>query len=89
MISDPGLTSWMVNIVTAGIVALVGFLAQRAFSKVETTLESLGSKIDSLGANVARADGDRRVTDANLQALAVRVDRLEREIRDLSEGVAR
>ncbi|MDX2014177.1 MAG: hypothetical protein SFW67_28520 [Myxococcaceae bacterium] len=67
----------------------MGFLARNAFVKVETTLESLGAKIDTLGANVARADGDRRVLEAKYEAIAVRLDKLERELRDLSEGVAR
>lgn len=76
----PDMTTWVVNLVLAGVIGLVGFFARNAFGNVETTLKLLGEKIDGLGASVARGDGDRRVTDANLKALELRVERLERAI---------
>lgn len=74
------MTTWVVNLVLAAVIGLVGFFARNAFGNVETTLKLLGEKIDGLGVSVARGDGDRRVTDTKLEALALRVEKLERAV---------
>lgn len=83
------LTGWVVQLVQLAVVGLVGFFARHAFAKVETTLEQLGTKIDGLGSAVARGDGDRRVLEAEMRSVRERLERVERDIRELSEGVAR
>lgn len=83
---DPTLTTWVVNLVLAGVVSLVGFFARNAFGRVEETLGALVKKLDEVGVKLATMDGDRRV-------LEQRVSALEHEVRELresmSEGVRR
>jgi len=62
---------------------VLGFLLRNALSKVETGIDSLGVKLDKMGADISRGDGDRRELAAEVRALAHRLDKLEREC---SEG---
>lgn len=80
------ITGYVVALVLTGITGTLAFLVRNAFSKFETTLEGVATKIDALGASVAKADGDRRVSEAKHEALEKRVEKLERLIEDLSEG---
>lgn len=86
---DATLTTYVVMAVATGVIGALSFLVRNAFSKVETTLETIGGKLDGLKADMAKGDGDRRVIEARLEALTSRFEKLEREMRDLSEGVAR
>lgn len=88
-LSQDSLTTWVVGAVMAGVMAVLGFLVRNAFGKVETGLESLGKKLDSMSEAMARADGDRRVIEARLEAVVARLDKVERELREVSEGVVR
>lgn len=80
------ITGYVVAVVLTAITGTLAFLVRNAFSKFETTLDGVSKKLDELSASVARHDGDRRVTDANLRALEHRIEKLERQIEDLSEG---
>lgn len=86
---NPELTTWVVNLVLATVIGLVGFFARNAFGNVETALKAMSEKLDGISSSVARGEGDRRVTDTRLEALALRVEKLERHVEELSEGVAR
>lgn len=88
-ISQDSLTTWVVGAVMAGVMAVLGFLVRNAFGKVETGLEGLGKKLDDMSAAFARADGDRRVLEARLEAIIARLDKVERELKELSEGGSR
>ena len=83
------LTSYVVIAVATAVVGALSFLVKNAFSKVESTLETIGGKLDALKSDISRADGDRRVLEAEQRALAHRVGELERQFRELSEGVVR
>lgn len=83
------LTSYVVIAVATAVVGALSFLVKNAFGKVESTLETIGGKLDALKSDISRADGDRRVLEAEQRALAHRVGELERQFRELSEGIAR
>ena len=81
--------SWVVNAVQLGVMGLVAFFAKNAFTDFKVTLEAVAGKVDALGATVSKADGDRRVSEAKHEALEKRVEKLERLVEELSEGIAR
>lgn len=83
------ITGYVVAVVLTGITGTLAFLVRNAFGKFEATLDGVSKKLDELSANVARHDGDRRVTDAVVKALEHRIEKLERQLEDLSEGIAR
>lgn len=83
------ITGYVVALVLTGITGTLAFLVRNAFSKFETTLEGVAKKMDDLAAQQGRADGDRRVLEARFDAVSARLDKVERELRDLSEGIAR
>jgi hypothetical protein len=83
------LTSYVVIAVATAVVGALSFLVRNAFSKVESTLETIGGKLDALKSDISRADGDRRVLEAEQRALAHRVGELERQFREVSEGLVR
>lgn len=83
------LTSYVVIAVATGVVGALSFLVRNAFGKVETTLESIGGKLDALKADISRGDGDRRVLEVRVAGLETAMAEMRRELRDLSEGVAR
>jgi len=83
------LTSYVVIAVATAVVGALSFLVKNAFGKVESTLDAIGSKLDSLKSDISRADGDRRVLEAEQRALAHRVGELERQFREVSEGLVR
>lgn len=82
----PDMTTWAVNLVLAGVIGLVGFFARNAFGNVESALKAMSEKLDGISSSVARGEGDRRVTDTKLEALVLRVEKLERLLEDLAEG---
>jgi predicted nucleic acid-binding Zn-ribbon protein len=88
-VNPDSLTSYVVIAVATAVVGALSFLVKNAFSKVESTLETIGGKLDALKSDISRADGDRRVLEAEQRALAHRVGELERQFRELSEGVVR
>lgn len=81
--------SWVINAVQLGVMGLVAFFAKNAFTDFKETLQAVAAKVDELGATVAKGDGDRRVSEAKHEALEKRVEKLERLVEELSEGVAR
>lgn len=83
---DQSLSVWVVGVVAAGILGVLGFLVRNAFEGVSKGLENLSTKLDSMAREIARGDGDRRELAADVRALTHRLERLER---DMSEGVAR
>jgi hypothetical protein len=83
------LTSYVVIAVATAVVGALSFLVKNAFGKVESTLEAIGGKLDALKSDISRADGDRRVLEAEQRALAHRVGELERQFREVSEGLVR
>jgi chromosome segregation ATPase len=88
-VNPDSLTSYVVIAVATAVVGALSFLVKNAFGKVESTLETIGGKLDALKSDISRADGDRRVLEAEQRALAHRVGELERQFRELSEGIAR
>lgn len=80
---------WVVGVVLAAIISVLGFLVRNAFDGIARSIESLGSKLDGLKADLAKGDGDRRVLEARVNSLELRVAELAREVREASEGVAR
>jgi hypothetical protein len=83
------LTSYVVIAVATAVVGALSFLVRNAFGKVESTLEAIGGKLDGLKADISRGDGDRRVLEVRVAGLEATVAEVKRELRDLSEGVAR
>lgn len=88
-ISQDSLTTWVVGAVMAVVMAVLGFLARNAFGKVETGLESLGAKLDSLKDVFAKADTRTALLEARATTLERDVADLRHEVRELSEGVVR
>lgn len=83
---DMPLSAWVVLAVASAIITVLGFLIRNAFEGVTKGLEGLGAKLDAMGKDISRGDGDRRELGAEVRALRERLERLEREV---SEGVAR
>lgn len=77
---------WVVGFVLTAIVSVLGFLVRNAFDGVSEGLKGLNVKLDAMGVVIAQHDGDRRVLEARLHSLERTVERLEREMGDLSEG---
>lgn len=87
--ADQPLSTWVIGAVAAGILGALAFLVRHAFAKVETAIETFGAKLDSLRAEMARGDGDRRVLEVRVGTLEAAVVELKREMREMSEGIAR
>jgi hypothetical protein len=80
------LTVWAVGALMAGGLAVLGFLVRNAFDGVTKGLDSLSGKLDSLKADLARGDGDRRVLEARVVVLERDVSELRRAMHEMSEG---
>lgn len=87
--ADPTLAQWVVGAVAAAILGVLAFLVRHAFARVETALEVVGTKLDDMSAAFARADGDRRVLEVRVVAVEAAIVELKREMREMSEGIAR
>ena len=87
--ADQTLTSWVIVAVAGGILAVLGFLVRNAFEDTTQAVKDLGAEVKSMRGDLAKGDGDRRVLERDVLALTHRTDKLEREVRELSEGVAR
>ena len=58
--STDSLTTWVVGAVMAAVMVALGFLVRNAFGKVESTLEVVVKKLDTMTEAFARADGGPR-----------------------------
>ena len=85
-IADQSVATAAVGFLVLGVLAVLGFLVRNAFEGTTRAVADLGVKLEKLGADISRGDGDRRELAADVRALAQRLERLER---DISEGVAR
>ena len=90
------MTGWVVGLVLTGIVSILGFLAKGAVAKVELGIEGLGSKLDALRDTITKGDIARAVLETRVetlgrehQELRAQLAEVRRELRELSEGVAR
>lgn len=83
------LAQWVVVIVAGSGVTALGFLVRNAFNGTTEAVKELGTKLDAMGKDISRGDGDRRELARDVLNLEKRLDKLEAEVRDLSEGVAR
>ena len=88
-ISQGSLTTWVVGAVLTAVTGTLAFLVRSAFGKVETTLEVVVKKLDTMTEAFARADGDRRVLEQRVATMEREISELKRELKELSEGVAR
>ena len=85
-IADQAVGTYVIGAVVVGAITVLGFLVRNAFETTTRAVADLGIKLEKLGVDIARGDGDRRELAADVRALAQRLERLER---DISEGVAR
>jgi len=83
------LSSWIVLAVAGAILTALSFLVRNAFESTTTYVEGLSVKLDAMGVVIAKADGDRRVLEAQMHSLERRLDSVERTVRELAEGIAR
>lgn len=86
---DQTMTGWVVNLVQLAVVGVLGFLVRNAFEGVAKSIEGFGKKLDEVQSTIAKADGDRRVLEQRVHTLEQSVEKLERELREVSEGIAR
>lgn len=91
-----GMEGWVVTAVMSGIMGVLAFLARNSYDGVLKTLEVMTVKIDSMALTIAKADGDKRVLEAEVAALRrdrdadrALIEELRREMREMSEGVVR
>ena len=90
------MTGWVVGLVLTGIVSALGFLVRNAFGKVEQGLEGLSAKMDGLKESISKGDIRSAVLETRVetlgrehQELRAQLAEVRRELRELSEGVAR
>lgn len=99
-VADQTVTQWVVGAVATAIVTTLGLLVRHAVgalaSSVEANTKALGetkaellTKMDGLRDQVSRGDGDRRVLEVRVVALEAALLELKREVREVSEGIAR
>ena len=86
---DQSVAGWAVGFVMLCITGVLGFLVRNAFDTTTKAVEGLGKKLDDMGVVIAKADGDRRVLEAQMHSLERRLDGVERTVRELAEGIAR
>ena len=90
---DPAVISWGVGLLLSGGVTALGFLLRSALGKVETGIEGLGGKLDAMvkemGNAAVHAAGFESDVRGEIRALRDRLDRLERDVREASEGAGR
>jgi len=98
--ADASLTQWVVGIVASALVTTPGLLLRHAVATLTTSVEAntkalevtkteLLVKLDALRDQVQRGDGDRRVLEVRLVAVEHTITEMKRELRELSEGIAR
>lgn len=80
------LDSWVVAAVATAILAVLGFLVRNAFDGVTKGLVELGAKMDALKDAAARSDTRTAVLESRLLHVERVAERLEREMKELSEG---
>ena len=84
------LDSWVIAAVAASILGVLGFLIRHSFEGVQRGLGELGGKMDSLSKDMASSNVHAATFEADvkgeLRALRDRMDRLERDVREMSEG---
>ena len=88
-IADQSVGVFAVGALVLGALGAFAYLIRNAFEGTTKAVEALGLDLKSLRTDISKADGDRRVIEAQLSALQRTVDRLERELGELSEGIAK
>lgn len=88
-IIDQTVAGWVVGFVMLAITGVLGFLVRNAFDGVSKSIEGFGKKLDDMGVKLERGDGDRRVLEQRVHSLEQTVADVKRELRDLSEGIAK
>jgi hypothetical protein len=85
-LADQSVSTAAIGALVMGALGVLGFLVRNAFEATTRAVSELGVKLEKLGADISRGDGDRRELAAEVRAIRDRLDRLERNV---SEGVAR
>lgn len=102
-IATQSMGEYAVGAVVVGAVGVLAFLVRNAFEGLSRAIAELGSKIEHLVADLARGDGTIRVLEQKyashdqrldakgkrLDKIEARLERLEQQRRDDSEGIAR
>lgn len=99
-VADQTVTQWVVGLIATGVVGVLIFLLKHAVTGLTTSVEAntkalevtkteLLVKLDALRDQVQRGDGDRRVLEVRLVAVEHTITEMKRELRELSEGIAR
>lgn len=89
MTPEMPLSAWIILAVAGGGIAVLGFLVRNAFETTTKAVEALGTEVKSLRGDLSKGDGDRRVLEARVVTLERDYAELRRELRELSEGIAR
>ena len=84
--ADESLTRYAVELVTAGVVTVAGFLLRQAFGDLKTSVAALSTKLDRLSVDVHTAITTTAVMEARLVRLEQDVAELRQALRDASEG---
>ena len=84
------LDAWVIGAVATGGLGTLGFLVRYAFGKVEAGIAGLSVKLDGFAKEMATNNVHAATFEADvkgeLRALRDRMDRLERDVREMSEG---
>ena len=87
------LSVWIVGAVATAILGVLAYLVRNAFENVSKGLSDVGCKLDLMSKDLAtsaiHAAGFESEVRGEIRALRDRLDRLERDVREASEGVAR
>ncbi len=86
---DQSVAGWAVGFVMLAITGGLGFLVRNAFDATTKGIEGLSKKLDDMGIAFARADGDRRVLEQRVTANEREIAEMRREMRELSEDIAK
>ena len=90
---DTTLTAWIVGAVATGGLGVLAFLVRNAFEAVTKGLGEVSCKMDALAKDMAssnvHAAGFESDVRGEIRALRDRLDRLERDVREASEGAGR
>lgn len=82
----PEAMPWVVGLLVMGALSTFGFLARNAFGKVESGIERLDTKLDSLKESMGKSDTRVALLERDVATLQREVAELRRE---MAEGVVR
>lgn len=85
-VTDDSLAQWVVGLVATGVVSVAGFLVRQTLGDLRDAVLSNTKEVVALGVVVNAGKTDHAVLRAEFDALAKRVDQLERDSRQLREG---